>query len=548
MTSYIFKLAEHKKKDYTFTIKDINYFVKLFILSFKKISETSSDKTKIIFNFDKCTISEEFNILEIFKEIGNKINYHDIYKSLNSKNPNQAISFQFNKTVFEKNARFDEISCEELSFYNTSFKKGALLRRITVKRLIFRPWELGADVTFGNGGYADIERNKLSTDSKGSIDYFKFRHNYEGNGWVYFIGVKFNDKANFTNTVLNKVHFSNMDMSKCYFFNAIIQDTRFLNCDFPKNKDLWIGTIWKKKFNLFSPFVVSLIGTIIILILFIINIFSIYVFKENDAPYLLNFLWTIILLFILNTPFMFLNRLLNPFSKHFSVADEKLVLKETNPDKFAEQISSLSEIYRQLRTNFEKNNNYQAAGEFYFSQKHVELAQFDFEDKTKSATQQLLFGALHWINGFGERWVRSIIWFLLTIVLFAFLFTPNSDYSVTGETPEFLTNSVDFKEETHRKINIDSNECNNFKLPNNKNILYLANANEIIKYATPLNDDIQTKIIYSFSHLITPFIPDEKKWFEIKTNKAYIIGFMETFLLWLFLIASGVALNNRIKR
>lgn len=548
MTSYIFKLAEYENENLTFTSKEINLFIELFILKIREATEISSKKTKIIFNFDKCVISDEFNILEIFKEIGDKTNSNDIYESLNSENSNYTISFQFNKTIFEKNARFDEISCEELSFYNTSFKKGALLRRISVKRLIFRPWELGADVTFGNGGYADIERNKLSTDSKGSIDYFKFRHNYEGNGWIYFIGVKFNDKANFTNTVLNKVHFSNMDMSKCYFFNAIIQDTRFLNCDFPKNKDLWIGTIWKKRFNLFSPFVVSLIGTIIILSLFIMNICMIYVFKENNEPYLLNFLLTISLLFILNTPFMFLNRLLNPFSKHLSVADEKLVLKETDPDKFAEQISSLSEIYRQLRTNFEKNNNYQAAGEFYFSQKHVELAQFDFEDKTKSATQQLLFGALHWINGFGERWVRSIIWFLLTIVLFAFLFTPDSDYSVTGETPQFLTNSTDFKEETHRKINIYSKEHDNFKLPNNKNILYVVKDNEIIKYAIPLNDDIQTKIIYSFSHLITPFIPDEKKWFEIKTNKAYIIGFMETFLLWLFLIASGVALNNRIKR
>lgn len=547
MTSYIFKLAEHKKKDYTFTIKDINYFVKLFILSFKKISETSSDKTKIIFNFDKCTISEEFNILEIFKEIGNKINYHDIYKSLNSKNPNYAISFQFNKTVFEKNARFDEISCEELSFYNTSFKKGALLRRITVKRLIFRPWELGADVTFGNGGYADIERNKLSTDSKGSIDYFKFRHNYEGNGWVYFIGVRFNDKANFTNTVLNKVHFSNMDMSKCYFFNAIIQDTRFLNCDFPKSQDLWTSAISKKMNNPFNTSKKALKYSTIVLFIFIMHIYFIYNSNYSYSSYLLNFLLMILLIFLLNIPFMFINRLIHPFHQHLSVADENLVVNETDPDKFVEQISSLSEIYRQLRTNFEKNNNYQVAGEFYFSQKHVELALFDVKDKTKSIIQQMLFSALHWINGFGERWLRPIVWFLITSIIFAFLFKPNDDYSVTGETPEFLTNSTNFTENKPRK-NIDLKECNDLKLPNNKNILYVVKGNEIIKYTIPLNDDIQTRIIYSFSHLITPFIPDEKKWFEIKTNKAYIIGFMETFLLWLFLIASGVALNNRIKR
>lgn len=544
----------------------------LKIIQTSYINDSLSKLDEIKFTLDECSIIDEFRILNIMEAICSELKFDDFYKCLIGKNEKFSISFSFDKTTFLAHARFDNLCCCDLSFYNTTFEKGALLRWITANKVIFRPWKLGADVTFGNAGYANLDDKKLYVEDRGSIKKLKFRHNLEGSGWTYFIGVKFLEKADFTNTVLDKVHFGNVDMKNCYFFNAIIQDTRFVNCEFPRSQNLWTSTIHKRIFHKTSPEKQAFIsGTF-----FIVSFISFYWFGLNFPNNLndlassvgLISLFVVFLahLYFLNYPFMLITRLL-PFSKHFSTADEQLVFIKSDPITFSKKLANLREVYKQLRTNFESNNDYQTAGEFYFSQRHIELAQFDFEGETKSFSQQVLMNTLHWINGFGERWIRTIIWLFLTIVLFSFIYKPNIDYISTQNTPSFLFDSIVKKANSinQQKIsemqfnsnytqiqelifqdkNLTDNVRNTF---NGFNELQINDHNRLKKYVLTLDNSYTTRFIYSMSHFTLPLISKEKQWFNGLSKKAYLFGILETLLLWLFVFSLGVSIKNKIKR
>lgn len=523
-------------------------------------SENNQDCTKIDFKFDDSTIKFELKVLDFFSKISiHSSKMDDFYDSLRGKNARFEISFSFKNTIFEKCPSFDHLHCHSLDFYNTVFKQGAKIRWVTAKEIDYSPRTLDADVTFVHEGYADIDNKKLSILKISSIQKLKFRHNLEGNGWTYFIGLHITEKADFTNTVLNKVHFSNMNMENCYFANAIIQDTRFINCDFPKTKDLWTGAM-SKTGNITNN--AKLYGLVATILFFLILVALIWMLGSLDQWLILSILLLFSIPFFVY-PFLFLNKYLfgwhERFCMHFSTADEKLAFEEKNPELFSKNINLVREIYRQLRTNLEKNNDFQKAGEFYFSQRHIEAAMFDFEDPTKSAMQQLLMYSLHWINGFGERWVRSFVWFFLTIIIFSFAFVPNNDFIATPETPPFLLQIPDDNITVHdnyfpaRTLSFPK-DYNQTKFANNENILYRLTDNnttvKIEKYVIKFKEDdnLNVRLTYSLSHLVAPFTPDEKKWFTTHSEKAYILGFLETILLWLFAFAGAVAINNRIKR
>ena len=558
--------TDKKLEESEYCKKAVTRFFKeaLTIIQTSYINSSLSKLDEIKFTLDECSIVDEFRILNIMEAICAELEFDDFYKCLIGKNEKFSISFSFDKTTFLAHARFDNLCCCDLSFYNTTFEKGALLRWITANKVIFRPWKLGADVTFGNAGYANLDDKRLYVEDRGSIKKFKFRHNLEGSGWTYFIGVKFIEKADFTNTVLDKVHFGNVDMKNCYFFNAIIQDTRFVNCEFPRSKNLWTATIAKKVFHRLSPMKQAIFSGLFIIVAFFIFYYEAIILPQNPNAMILVLLFCVSLLFlyVLNYSFMFITRLL-PFSKHFSTADEQLVFIKSDPITFSKKLANLREIYKQLRTNFESNNDYQTAGEFYFSQRHIELAQFDFEGETKSLSQQMLMNALHWINGFGERWVRTILWIVCTILLFSFIYQPNSDYVATQNTPTFLLdiNSSYNENQDISIIEYEKNylllqelifkdeKTNEFK--NTANIfgeLQVTSSNKLKKYVLKLNDFYSTKVIYSISHFTIPLISKEKQWFTTISKKAYFFGVLETLLLWLFIFSLAVSIKNKIKR
>jgi hypothetical protein len=57
-----------------------------------------------------------------------------------------------------------------------------------------------------------------------------------------------------------------------------------------------------------------------------------------------------------------------------------------------------------------------------------------------------------------------------------------------------------------------------------------------------------TQLYYSFSNIISPFIPDNKQWFTNRTNTAVKLSILETILLWFFFGAFVLAVKNRIRR
>lgn len=536
--------------------EDILLFIQDIVKQYIRLQSTENE---VCLCFDECIIKEEFKVLNIFF-ISCKHELQEFYECLNGENSIYKISFSFTNTIFEKYPSFDNLYCKSLSFYNTVFKQGAKIRWVNADEINYSPRTLDADVTFAHEGYADIDQGKLSIINTSLVHKFKFRHNLEGQGWTYFIGMHFKEKADFTNTVLNKVHFSNMNMENCYFSNAIIQDTRFINCDFPKMKDLWTGAMPKTSHITNDPKIYGLIVTI--LFFMTVGLLSWMLVYFLDAWMPVSILLILTIPFFIY-PFLFIHKSFLGWNKrfcmHFATADEKLAFQEKDPELFSKNINLLREIYRQLRTNLEKNNDFQKAGEFYFSQRHIETTLLDFEDTTKSGMQQLLMNSLHWINGFGERWVRSFVWFFLTIIIFSFVFIPNKDFIATPETPPFLlqNRNKDIRAHVNYTPAITLSlpkDYNQTKFANNENILYRLTDNnttvKIEKYVIKFKeyDDLNVRLTYSLSHLVAPFTPDEKKWFTTHSEKAYILGFLETILLWLFAFAGAVAINNRIKR
>jgi len=570
MTICEFYLKEQDTNNPTSEIKKFNHdsLIKFIHSALKSLLPPFNSSKKIIFNFDDCIITDEFKIIDLFEKICLDLNFTSFSKCLNGKNKKYNLFFSFRKTIFEDQAKFDQLSCVYLDLYNVVFEKGALLRGINIEKVVYQPWKLGADVTFG---YIE-DKNHIEFYS--IIHELKFRHNLEGDGWTYFIGTEVLKSANFKNTVLNKVHFSNMDMSRCYFANAIIQDTRFVNCNFPKSKDLWTGAIVKKKFNQITPKVQGFFLCLVFCVFFIFIIFVMHnhhtIVENNkhssysESVLLLSYILSAIFLMAFNNySFMFLNRLFNRYAEHFSTADETDVFSEKNPGIFSKKISNLREIYKQLRTNFEGNNDYQMAGEFYFSQRHIELAQFDYEDPTKSLTQQILMNTFHWINGFGERWIKPLIWFILTIILFAYIHEPNKDFISTATTPKFLMKMnnedieiVNLKEDyiVKNKILVPLDMKISFKESNIRpastiNEVYTFKDQIIQQYLIALNSkDFTVKFIYSASQFTAPFISSEKQWFKVFSLKGYVCSFIESILLWIFAFSFAVAIKNRIKR
>jgi len=55
-------------------------------------------------------------------------------------------------------------------------------------------------------------------------------------------------------------------------------------------------------------------------------------------------------------------------------------------------------------------------------------------------------------------------------------------------------------------------------------------------------------LYYSFSHIALPFIPKEKQLFVKVTQKAVLLGYLESILLWFFAGAFVLAISHRIRR
>lgn len=564
-----------------------------------KISE--NDILNLSFDTEKFDKEYEINFKELLLEIcendENEAGFSDFKNYLNRENDKFKLAMSFDKAVFENYPSFDELRCHKLSFSNTIFKKGVRLRHIDVDEVLFEPRELGADATFFHREKANIDEGVLRGKEIGKIGKFKYRHQLEGGGTTFLIGMRFTKKAEFTDCVLDKVQFSFMDensMSKCFFANSIIENTRFYNCSFPYRENVSMPF----QFLDGKSFVVHLVAPMLFSIFFYccVCLFSkLNLFAQNTSPYLYSIMSFLVFIFIFISAAIFNTTLFMPFMKligkisvwtiflkinhHIHVGDDEIA--EANNEFKKSNRETVREIYRQLKINYDKSGDHQQAGEFYYSQKYWEMVGRRDNLFKFVASQALLIDVHHFINGFGERWFRAFVWFVLTITMFAFLAQPNENFISTKSTPEYFLNAFQETNSTHK---IDFNESNvtdkldkkaHFILiattsfengsttykPNSEGLSHTPDKNKTIyafdsrfdyhyttQYIPMLKDDYGIKIAYSLSKMIAPFVSEEKKWFQDRSERGYYLGFLESILLWIFFVAFLLAVKNRIRR
>ncbi len=537
----------------------------------------------------------DFNLHKILK------NMYDKYSNLKVATEGK-LSISFDRAIFENYPNFDNVQCHKLSFSNTVFKKGARFRHIDVDDVLFEPRELSADATFFHREKADIDTGVLRGKEIGKIGRFKYRHQLEGDGTTFLIGMRFTERAEFTDCVLDKVQFSFIDegsMSKCFFANSMIEDTKFYNCSFPLKPNL--PSVLDKRMWFGSPlwFVIKFVAIVLLVYL---DDEILKIFDVNNVVIFLFFCFAFIFLMplffgLFNLIFMLVMFFMQKIVSSVTSNDMKVNhhVATGDDDKIPSLVHDIAilnsktvrEVYRQLKVNFEQHGDYQTAGDFYYSQRYCEMIGFS-DAHGKQLSQISLISLQHWINGFGERWFRALIWFLVTLLGFAFfVYEPNKDFISTKSTPEYFlhANINDDKGDKNHTCKIyfdrcsvtnDLNKSADFMLIaktsfDDDNVTFNAFGKDFVyepnstvkkifaydnrfdyqyseQYIPMLKNNDGVLVAHSLSKMIAPFVSEEKKWFQDRSERAYYLGFLETILLWIFFLAFVFAVKNRIRR
>jgi hypothetical protein len=394
--------------------------------------------------------------------------------------------------------------------------------------------------------------------------------------------------------VLDNVFFQNCDLRKCYFLNSKIDKTEFRNCYFPQNDNKGWNEVVKRyeRIAQFCLFVFSTVG-----ICFFTDLFNFFV--DSDTTYSMFFILSILLFFLFLTLLNFItelalfsikklipkkimdiiekSHLLNPIKQlhtHYCIADEKLIYEQMGKlpiyrgETFYHQrtvlqksLDSLSSSYSQLKDNF-KEKDFQVSGDFFYSQRYTEV----LSSYKRGFLDLLIYEIHHVTNGFGESYLKPFFWFMAILVGFASLnlIQPNIDYISTSSTPYFLvkkTTKSDDNKTTILQFN-QTNELNSsfFKAfdvnktqqETNETLLGYDgryNFEKPEQYILALDENkIGLGLIKSFSNMIYPFTPEQKRWFQNISEHAVFLSLLESIFLWYFAIAFILALWHRIKR
>ncbi len=548
-------------------------------------------------------IKAEFRISqkEIFKNIINEyinycvlqklsmVNFKDVtFLEYDFRNKNlREFDIDFTNSIFKKNIRFDNLQCKKLIFKDTLFLDGGAIKNrdkdknLQIEELEFRPYSLESDFVIDLGSYVNRENSLVELDNQGVIKQIKFENHKVGEGKIFFIGLnQYAEKVDFRNMLLDKVYFQNCNLENCYFLNSKIDKTEFRNCYFPQNQNRMLNNQITGKYE-------SIAFLFVLPLLFLTTY---YMIEERILEKLDNFIYFYIFMSIfylmiflssLNLWIEFISYIiervnsrikkirkidnhLSSFNVHFCIADEKIIYKqfdvflktkdkkllESNKKKLQISLDSLSSSYSQLKDNF-KDKDFQISGDFFYSQRYTEL----LSQHRKLFLDILLFNIHHFINGFGERYLKPLIWFIFTILLFSLPLIPNKDYISSSSTPLFLIKKVnvingiphisvdrDFKtilkveefEFSDKKILYGYDDRFNYHIKEQKVLI--------------LCDNIKIKLIHSFSNMIYPFTPEQKRWFQNVSERAVFLSLLESILLWYFTVSFFLALWHRIKR
>lgn len=505
------------------------------------------------------------------------------------------INMDFTNATFIKNVRFDNIKCKNLIFKDTKFLDGGAIKNrdsdqsLIIENLEFRPYSLGSDFVIDIGRYANNE-GLIEKNHQGVIKNLRFENHKEGNGTIFFVGLNEHlANADFKNMILDKVSFQNCDLKNCYFLNSKIDKTEFRNCYFPQNYNRQILTNIQGSRETKAFFTFPILVGIFLILNFL---------KPTAIKDLIQYAWffyslliisIMYILFFLSSinvwaEFIFgiLSKLLNEkgitaksLQVHYAIADEKEIyekLSELPKQKInfkvqqnilQETLDSLSASYAQLKENF-KDKDFQASGDFFYSQRYTEI----LSSHKKGFIELQMLHIHHFTNGFGEIYMKPLLWFVFTLVLFAIPLVPNRDYTSTYSTPLFLIQDVNTSDEKTTQIYLNISEDNNRKMSFYKSLVldrndinssseifygydgrYNYNNNLKEQYILRLDENSSMiGISKSLSNLLYPFTPEQKKWFQNISPKAVALSFVESILLWYFAIAFALALWHRIKR
>jgi len=548
--------APQKLKE-NFRIVQLEYFKELI---FKYISFVQKNKTLFYIDFSHVVFTHT-TFLEKKQE------FLDL----------EGYTLDFSYAVFINNIRFDNLKCKSIIFQDTNFLDGGGLKNkngdknLKIKELIFKPYSIESDFVIDIGKYAKNDTSIIQ-HREGIIEKIEFENHKKGDGYVFFIGINQHTlEAHFENRLLDKVYFQNCDLSNCYFLNAKIEDTEFRNCTFPKNKNKVNNLEFFSKNDTVAKFLLPLM-----------MLFYMWYFLDNIEN---SDLLSIVVIVIFFPVFVMVSlasldhilELILGFTKifqqeHYCIADEKKIYKQLNrkPDNLnittlQITLESLSASYSQLKNNF-KDKDFQLAGDFFYSQRYTELL-VGYKGTKKSVIDMYLYNIHHFTNGFGESFLRPMVWFSMTLGIFILLYSmfakANIDYISTPDTPLFLI------EDTKTILNKDTNsttilfkknqsfikiveiEHNNTHINNIKKVYSYnrkGNYEFYEEYILKLKNNINTAVFKSLSNIIYPFSLGTKKWFQDISKKAYLLSILETMLLWYFTGAFALAIWHRIRR
>ncbi|WP_345980963.1 hypothetical protein [Sulfurimonas sp. HSL3-2] len=504
------------------------------------------------------------------------------------------LNIDLTNAIFQNNVRFDNLKCKKLILKDTKFLDGGGIKNrqedknLLIEELQFRPYALESDFVIDIGSYIN-DKGLVELNKQGVIKKIRFENHKVGAGKIFFIGLnEYIEEANFRNMLLDNVFFQNCYLKNCYFLNSKINQTEFRNCYFPQitNRILNNEIQGKDHWMILLMFPLILLVGWPLFLSFKYNDFLFYVYLIVFIPYILIFLaslnlWVELSSYLIkkikfNNHIRSVKRLNNIefFNTHYCIADERYIYEKldeflkikdkTTLEKQREiiqmSLDSLSSSYSQLKDNFQ-DKDFQSAGDFFYSQRYSEM----LSSHKKSLIDVTIFNIHHFTNGFGESYMKPFLWFVLTIIFFALPLQPNHDYVSTSATPLFLIKDMNISDN-----NITSNLYINYQTDNllknsfqnslqvhgqhkEKNILYgydnRYDFNITKQYILKLNEQyFGLSLIKSFSNMIYPFTPEQKKWFQNISKGAVFLSLLESILLWYFAIAFILALWHRIKR
>ncbi len=267
---------------------------------------------------------------------------------------------------------------------------------------------------------------------------------------------------------------------------------------------------------------------------------------------------------------------------HIGLADERLVNRYISENNKAldflsnrkqylknlkiyyNSLSNINFIYNDLKVNFKNSSNPQLSGDFHYSYSYNKIILADrFYDT-------FLLIASYMINGFCERFIKSICFILFFIGVLFLISNPNEDYISTPSTPAFLL-EVNIKEIEKmrntgikdRRIELPLNYTEDSFLLMSKNSKNFAEGHNFYAYDNRFdfnflehkvpklnvheNKDL-VRLYYALSHITYPFTQESKSWFQNITKKANMTTLACTILIWIYLIGMATAIFNRVKR